>query len=422
MIYRRAAALRRRVRRILTARVILPGARLKRHRLRTTTFIGVTGSVGKTTTKRLIQAVVGTRGGVTVSKGTWNQRSGVAYALLRTRARDRSCVVEVGAGGRRPFGELLELLQPQVGVVLNVGSDHLSLYQGPEGVAREKAALVRSLPPSGVAVLNVDDPLVRAMAEETTARVIFFGLSEDAEVRGIDVQSGWPGRLSFRVVYGDEQLGVTTQLLGPHFVYAALAALATGIATGVSLAAGVAALAEVEPEPHRMSEVRLSSGVTFIQDDWKAPVWTLEPTLEFLGSARAHRRIAVLGQLSDDRRKPRRLYAEVARLARAHADVVVLVGEWAHHGERGRATPEDRSIVAFATVRGAHDFLEGMLEPGDLVLVKGVAFVDHLERLVLARSKSVKCWRTRCGRQLFCESCSLLNLPGAATAAPLPPR
>ncbi len=365
-----------------------------------------------------MHAVLATRGPATVSKGTWNQQTGITYALIRTRARHRSCVVEVGAGGRRPFGELLELLQPDVGIVLNIGSDHWSRYRGPEGVAREKVALVRSLPSSGVAVLNVDDPLVRAMAAETEARAVFFGLSEDAEVRGLDVQSVWPNRLTFRVVHGPEQLEVTTRLLGSYYVYAALAALATGVALGVSLADGVAALAGVEPEPHRMSEVRLDSGVTFIEDDWKAPVWVLEPAFEFLSTAQATRRIVVIGQLSDDRRRPRRLYADIARLARASADVVVLVGEWAHHGERARSSPDDRSIVAFETVREAHDYLDDLLAPGDLVLVKGGA-VDHLERLVLAGERGVRCWRTRCGRQLFCEDCSLLKVPGGG-AAPRP--
>jgi UDP-N-acetylmuramyl pentapeptide synthase len=384
----------------------------RRRRLKRTTFVGITGSVGKTTTKRLTGAVVASLGGVVASKGSHNQRTSVARTLLRTHGRHRTCVVELGAGGRRPFPELLELLRPQVGVVTSVGWDHYSQYRGLEGVAREKVALVRCLPPTGVAVLNADDPYVRRMAEETQARVLFFGLSEHADVRGEGVRARWPERLSFVVTHGGKRLEVKTRLLGEHSVHTALAALATGIAVGVPLEDGVAALAETEPEPHRMSEVRLASGITFVQDDWKAPAWTMPAALEFLGGALAERRIAIVGQVSDDPRRPRRLYADLAREARAHAEIVVLVGEWAHHGLRARAQPDDSSIMAFQTAAEANGYLEQLLRPGDLVLVKGSGTLDHLERLVLARSRTVRCWRHRCGRMLYCERCSLLAVPG----------
>lgn len=389
--------------------VILPLVRARRRRLRGMTVVGVTGSGGKTTTKNLVAAVLATRGPTLATRGSGNRAKSTARLLLRARRGDRFCVQEVAAFAPDTLDEVLWPLEPDVGVVTNVGWDHYVQFRGREGVAREKRKLVEALPESGVAVLNADDPLVRAMAESARARVILYGLSPEAAVRAEDVSSSWPDPLSFVLVHGGERHRVQTRLHGRHWVHAVLAAVATGVAVGVPVSEAVAAVASVEPTPHRLSVVTLDSGVTFVQDDWKAPAWTVPASLEFLGEARAPRRIAVLGQLSDDPTSPRRLYARLAREARAHADVVLLVGRWAHEGLRARAGDDDRSILAFTSALELHRFLESFLAPGDLVLVKATCTTDHAERIVLARTGQVDCWRTDCGLTRVCERCPRLT-------------
>ncbi len=397
---------------------LLPVARANRRRLRgNTVFVGVTGSAGKTTAKNLIAAMLGADRPTVASKGTYNSDLSLLTTLGRVRARHGYCVQEVGVGGPGSLDIMLWGLEPDVAVVTNVGWDHVSAFRSQDAIAAEKAKLVAALPPSGLAVLNADDPRVRAMAELTDARTLLYGVSPGATVRAEDVQARWPVPLRFTLVRDGRRYPVETRLLGEVWLNACLAALATAIGMGVPAEAAAAALAAVDPGRHRMSVFSAPNGVTFLQDDWKAAAWTVGPALEFLGSARPARRIAVIGQLSDDARKPRALYAAVAREARRHADLVVLVGQWAHHGLRARVANDDASIVGFATVNEAIPFLERTLRPGDVVLVKATRGRDHLERLVLAQAVRIDCRRTRCRKRLWCENCRLLTRGGRESLA-----
>jgi UDP-N-acetylmuramyl pentapeptide synthase len=388
---------------------LYPIARANRRRLRGTTFVGVTGSAGKTTTKNLLAAVLGCGGPVVASPGTANRGWSVLKTLLRTRAAHRYCVQEVAAFQPGSLDELLWALEPDVAVVTAVGTDHYSHFRGPEAVAAEKEKLVAALPSSGLAVLNADDARVRAMAGPTNARVVLYGVSADADVRAEEVQADWPTPLRFTLVYRDRRYPVETRLLGRVWTTAVLAALATGISLDIPLEKAILAVAAAAPEPHRLTALRTPDGATFLQDDWKGSVWTVPGALELLGSSEARRRIAIIGQLADDPRKPRDLYAAIAREARRHADLVVLVGRWAHHGLRARSSDEDDSIVAFPTVSEASAYLSRTLEPGDVVLLKGTHGTDHIERLAFAHAVHVRCWRTRCTKKIWCEDCRLLT-------------
>jgi aminoacyl-tRNA hydrolase len=160
-----------------------------------------------------------------------------------------------------------------------------------------------------------------------------------------------------------------------------------------------------------MSPVVHPDGVTFIRDDWKASLPSITPALDFLRSARAPRKIAVFGTISDYPGNARRVYTRVGRAAREAADLVVFVGPFASRALQARRHPSDDAVVAFATVRDASRYLDRVLRPGDLVLLKGSNPADHLFRIALARTRTVGCWRQRCGRLLFCDRCELLDRP-----------
>lgn len=161
-----------------------------------------------------------------------------------------------------------------------------------------------------------------------------------------------------------------------------------------------------------------SSGVTFLRDDWKAPLWSFETALGFLAEARAPRKVAVVGTVSDMRSAFGPQVRRLVGAAQAAADLVVFVGPNALRYARG-ADPKrrDRSVRAFPDARSASAWLEGELRSGDLVLLKGSHKVDHLQRILLARSGEVACWRDRCGVNSFCTRCRLLAVP-----EPLPAR
>jgi UDP-N-acetylmuramyl pentapeptide synthase len=396
--------------RIAGGGLLIRAAALHRRRLRRVHRVAVTGSCGKTVTKELVAAVLSTRSPGTRTPAGYNSLVTAARALLATSPRDGFCVIELGVTRPGSLTRVLATVRPGVGVVTAVGTDHYAAFRGPEAVAAEKSRLVGALPESGIAVLNADDARVRAMAALCRGRVVTFGTAPDADVRAEDVSAAWPDRLSFTLVHAGRSTKVRTRLAGAHLLPCVLAALATGAELGIPLDDAVRAVEAVEPEPLRMQPVEVPGGVTFIRDEMKAPVWSLPAVYDFLRSARARRKVLVLGTLSDYPGAMGKRYARVAREALAAADRVVFVGPHARLAAKA-APPGSDALVTFPTVREAAAFLERDLLEGDLVLLKGSDKVDHLGRLVLSRLGEVTCWRERCGRAQVCDRCELLAAP-----------
>ena len=384
--------------------------RARRHRaaLRNTVFVGITGSTGKTTAKDMIATILGRAlGPGSQGKGSDNYAEDIAQLVLSTRRSDPFCVCEVGI--HTPIDFQLALLRPSIGVVTNVGTDHLSLFRTQEAIALEKRKLVRALPADGIAVLNTDDPRVAGMAEGFAGRVVTYGLSGSAMVRGEGVRAGWPERLSFTATVGDDSALVQTQFCGEHWSGTVLAALAAGVGLGVPLAAAAKAIASVQPFEGRMQPVTVD-GITFICDDWKAPFPTIKTTIDFMRGARAKRKVMVFGNISDLPGDSSKRYARIAESALEACDAVVFVGPNATAALRARRQ-RGAKLMVFGTVRDAHRFLSGYLQADDLVLLKGSYRADHLHRLVLARSMEIVCWKQACGRNYICTSCPLVRVP-----------
>lgn len=390
-----------------------------RRRLSGTAFIGVTGSLGKTTTKDLIAGIL-TRhlGPGRQNPGSLNWPLDMVRVILGTRRRHRFCVTEMSGHAPGVMALPLALVQPTVGVVTHIGADHFSAFRSREAIAQEKSLLIKALPIYGVAVLNADDPLVLAMQSVCAGRTVTFGLSETAMLRGTHVQAAWPERLSLTATWGGESVRIQTQLCGTHWASAVLAAVATGVALGAPLAVAAQALAEVAPFEGRMAPFMVR-GITFIRDDWKAPLSTIAPAFGFMHAARARRKVIVMGSLSDYQGDASQRYVEIARQALGVADCVVFVGPRASAALRAKDTAET-PLKAFAHLRDAAAYLSALLEPGDLVLLKGSHKADHLQRLILALTKPVQCWRMDCGLITSCNTCPQVRVPSGDTAAYAP--
>jgi UDP-N-acetylmuramoyl-tripeptide--D-alanyl-D-alanine ligase len=386
-------------------------AGLRRRRLNGVLFVGVTGSGGKTTAKELITAVLSTRGAGTKTPATGNQTVPIARTILRTSSRDTFSVIELATEGPGTLSPLLRMVRPQIGVVISVGTDHFRAFRTREAVAAEKGMLVAALPNEGAAILNADDPHVLGMQRVARCPVITVGRNEAADVRAENVSSAWPERLSFDLLYRQERLRVQTRLCGEQWVHCALASIAVGLTAGIQLADAVRAVENVEPWPGRMSPLELGDGVTFIRDDYKAPYWSLPAALDFMRKARAERKIIVIGTISDYGGKASRKYVRVAKDALKIADRVVFVGPNARFCLRASDPARPDALRAFSNVREVAEHLRHALQPGDLVLLKGSNAADHLLRVVLARNQRVECWRVRCGKRIFCDSCHLLQVP-----------
>ena len=327
------------------------------------------------------------------------------------RPGDRFLVMEVAASAPGSVGESARILRPDIAVITNVGLDHFKAFRTLDAVADEKQSLLADLSRGGIAVLNVDDPHVKAMTDAVAGRVITFGLAPGADVRAHDVRGAWPERLSFVVTHQRESMPVTTRLVGKHWVPSALAGLAAGVATGIPLADCARAVAAVEPMAGRMSPVELDDGVTFIRDDIKAPLWSFPLALEVVAEAEAERKIVVIGTISDYAGAVGRKYRQVARQALEVADQVFFVGNNAHLALKERSGPRGHALRAFATVKDAAEEINPGLRPGDLVLLKGSNRADHLVRILLARTSQVGCWRHSCHRTVSCEVCRLRRIP-----------
>jgi aminoacyl-tRNA hydrolase len=211
---------------------------------------------------------------------------------------------------------------------------------------------------------------------------------------------------------------IQTQLCGTHWASAVLAAVATGVALGAPLAVAAQALAEVAPFEGRMAPLMVR-GIMFIRDDWKAPLSTITPAFEFMQAARARRKVIVMGTLSDYQGDASQRYVEIARQALAAADCVVFVGPRASAALRAKDAAQT-PLQAFAHLQDAAAYLNAYLEPGDLVLLKGSHKADHLQRLILALTKSVQCWRMDCGLITPCHTCPQARVPSGDTAAYVP--
>jgi len=367
-------------------------------------FVGVTGSCGKSTTTELIAAILAKEG--RVRKGSHaNTMPSFVKTILSVSPRHRFCVNEISGHLPGVTEKSAKLLKPQIGVVTHIGQDHYSSYRNLESTAAEKGKLVEALPVNGAAVLNADDPYVYEMRKRTRAQVITYGLSSDATVRGEGVSCAWPRPMSLDVCYAEKRLHVQTRLLGEHWAYAVLAALSTGIAAGVSLERAVQAVETFDPMPYRMSPHQTPDGVTFISDNWKTPLWSIPASLDFMRTAKAERKVVVMGSISDTPKSFCDRYRAVVRQTFDVVDKTVFVGDHARSALRARPRPEDDRVMAFDTLYQLNSFLSDYLKTGDLVLLKGTEHVDHLQRIVLSRTNGIACWREKCGKYRFCSDC-----------------
>ncbi len=377
-------------------------------------FLAVTGSCGKTTTVELLAAILDREGRVGKCCHV-NTAPSIASTILKLTPGRRFCVAEVSGDHPGALERPLKLLRPCIGVVTHVGHDHHTNFHGLATTAAEKGKLVEALPADGVAVLNADDPHVYAMRERTQARVLTYGLSAAAMVRGENVSCGWPQPMALDVVYQETRLRLQTRLFGEHWAYSVLAALAAALAAGVTLERARAVVESFEPVIYRLSPHPTADGVTFISDTWKAPLWTVPVGLNLLKTAQAPRKIVVFGSISDTPRSFEDRYRIVARQALDVADKLLFVGEHSHAALRCRPRRDDDRILAFASLRHLDSFLTGYLRPGDLVLLKGSEKADHLHRLVLARTGGIACWRDDCRKRRYCRDCRHLQTSAGPT-------
>ena len=374
-----------------------------------TTFVAVTGSVGKTTATRCLAAILSERFPTNATPGSQNHRLGLARTILRTRFSHRFTVIEVATRRVGAMWRACLQVKPDIVVMLSVARTHSHRFPNLEVIAREKAQLLRRLGARGTAVLNGEDPRVLAMAAGLRCRVIRFGLRPEFDIWASEISSQWPARLSFRVHSGGRSYAVTTQLAGEHWVHSVLGALAGAVACGVPLEQAAARVAHVEPYLARLQPAPLPNGAVMLRDEYEGSGVTLDAAFRVLGEARGCRRVVVHGDIWDTGLEPRERYQDLGRRAAEAADVAVFVGDPGPEASRAALAHgmEPANVHAFPELGQASAFLRAELRAGDLVLLKGKT-EEHLSRLYFAQLGAVQCWKKECALLSLCDHCPKL--------------
>lgn len=367
----------------LTALQQLAGFWRARHRPR---VIGITGSVGKTTTKELVAAVLARRYNTLRSRGSYNNEIGLPLTLLQlTRAHER-VVLEMGMYDVGEIAVLADIARPHVGVVTNVGPVHLERAGTLERIAQAKAELVEALPPDGAAILNYDDPLVRDMAEGTQARVFYYGLSPKADLWASNIQGMGLDGIHFRLHYRGETIHLRVPLLGRHSVHTALRAAAVGLVEGESWQEIVDGLQGGAPQL-RLVAVDGINGSTLLDDTYNASPQSTLAALNLLDELDG-RKIAVLGDMLELGSYEEEGHRKVGLRVIDSVDLLITIGDLGRIiGEEAQRWGFPESAVFMLEDNSqAIKLLEDIVGGGDVILVKGSRALQ-MEEVVMALAR-----------------------------------
>jgi UDP-N-acetylmuramoyl-tripeptide--D-alanyl-D-alanine ligase len=333
--------------------------------------VGITGSVGKSSTKELTWAVLRQQFNTLKSPGNLNNEIGLPLTLLRLDDSHERVVLEMGMYDLGEIRDLCAIARPHIGVVTNVGPTHLERLGTVERIAQAKAELVQALPADGIAVLNQDDPFVRSMAQETQARVFTYGLTPDADLWVSDIVSEGLEGIRFVLHYQDEGIHTKVPLLGRHSVHTALRAAAVGLIEGMTWHEIVTGLQNSALQLRLVSVPGINDS-TLLDDTYNAsPVSTIA-ALNLLDDL-SGRKIAVLGDMAELGDYEEEGHRKVGCRAADVVNLLITVGSRARlMAEEARACGlSSEAIIEAETNDQAVDHLRQIVQRGDIVLVKG---------------------------------------------------
>ena len=261
--------------------------------------IGVTGSVGKTSTKDFIAAALSSELIVSASERSFNNDQGLPVTLLNAADNAQALVLEMGMRGFGEIARLCSIAQPTIGVVTAVAAAHTERVGGIEGVARAKAELVQALPSTGYAILNADDERVRAMRDLTNAQVLTYGVHESADIRIIKCDLDEMARASVSATTPWGSVSWAMSVPGAHMALNAAAAIAVAGACGVDIHHAATALEQTSVSPMRMQVITTDDGMTIINDAYNANPASMRAALDTLAGMKASRHVVIAGQMAE---------------------------------------------------------------------------------------------------------------------------
>jgi len=349
--------------------------------------VGITGSIGKSTTKELIAEVLSQRFRTLKSKGNLNNEIGLPITLLNLGLGQQMAVLEMGFYLPGEISLLCDLAKPSIGVVTNVGPVHAERAGSLETITQGKAELVKALPADGIAILNFDVPLVQRMADVTSARVFYYGLSQEADLWADQVESLGLEGICFRMHYQSEIFNMRLPLIGQHSVYTALRASAVGLVEGMNWEEINNGMQKGRSQL-RLVAVQTHSGAMLIDDSYNASPESTLAALNLLNEMDG-RKIAVLGDMRELGAYERSGHEKVGKRVAEICQGFVAIGEKTRIMVEAaiQSGMSFKDIHWFADVPGSIPFLTSYLQKGDIALIKGSLSMG-MSRIVSALEKA----------------------------------
>lgn len=335
----------------------------------------ITGTSGKTTTRRILAHLLGKRYRCCESIKNFNNFVGVPLSILQMTERTDMAILELAMNRRGEIRKLARIADPSMGIITNVGRGHLEFLGSLENVARAKAELLAHLKSGDVAVLNFDDPLVTTMAKKTKAEVVSFGIEHDADFRAHDIALGAQG--SAFSVNGTE--GFNLPLLGRMNVYNAVAAIAAAAVYGLSTAEMRHRLRTIKPLDLRLQKMRIA-GITVFNDSYNANPDSMAAAIAVAAGANGKRKVACLGDMLELGDGSPDFHREVGRKLREQQfDIVLLYGPLSRAIREGFGNGSGVQVAHFMERKALTRTLLATVRKGDVVLIKA----SHANRLDL---------------------------------------
>jgi UDP-N-acetylmuramoyl-tripeptide--D-alanyl-D-alanine ligase len=350
-------------------------------------LIGVTGSMGKTTTKEFAAQVLKTEFSVYRTPGNFNNLYGVPLAIFGLSPDDHIGIFEMGMSAPGEIAEMCRIALPSLGVITNIAPVHLEFFGSIEEIARAKGELAAGLPPDGTLIYNADDPRVCKIAAGFPGNKISFGLSHDAAVRADALETVGLQETRFRLSCAGVSRRAILPLAGLHYVRNALPAVALAHHYRISLDQTVEGLRHLSQADMRGRILRFQDGFTVIDDSYNSNPQALMQMIDMIcGVQSFRRRILVAGEMLELGRASGSLHYECGeRAAQRGIDFLVAVQGEAREIARGALAQgmDENQVHFFTEVNPANDFVTRNVRPGDLLLIKGSRGV-HLETFVRA--------------------------------------
>jgi UDP-N-acetylmuramoyl-tripeptide--D-alanyl-D-alanine ligase len=338
--------------------------------------VGVTGSVGKTTTKEMLASILSRKYRVLKSEANFNNEIGVPLTIFGLDSGHEKAVIEMAMRGLEEIRRLAKISKPSVGIVTNVGLSHIERLGSQSAIAQAKSELLEELPPDGLAVINAEDGYFSVLKHHCNCRVITFGTCKWADVIGARVKSGSDGKYSFvLLVEGMGAVEIKLPVLGYHNVYNALAAAAAAVGMGIDLITIRDGLENFEQPEMRMELVTSNKGFAILNDCYNASPASVLSALKTLSAIGEYRRkVVVLGDMLELGDYAPKAHRDIGcLLAKNGVEMLVTVGPLARmiaEGAKESGFPET-AIMSFTDSSEAAHALVGQFSEGDIVLIKG---------------------------------------------------